>query len=231
MKKSKKILSIALSSLFLLGAVGQSSVDVKAFDVIHKVNGVTGMNGYEDKGFNKNNKTESQKIQWKQGIRLKLRAIHNYFYKDWWEINLVAKNGVLRLEGDTNIPGNLMFDDSYIIGFNDKNYNGRTRHIFKTYDSKSASEVLKEQMKKFNDANIKVGEAIFIHGHHWHDTLKFSSTNNSIYGVPHSYFGNYNDYSQGYHSRNKWDVGFLTTNQGLKEMVFFHRLYPWGNYN
>ncbi len=231
MKKFKKAFSVALSTLFILGAVQQqSSVDVKAFydpDVIHKVNGVDGMNG-EDKGFTK---PEASQIQWQQGIRIKLRAIHNFFYKDWWEIKLVSRNGVLQLEGPTDIPGNLTFDDVYIIGFNDSTHSGRTRHIFRTDLSQgSASHVLKEQMKRFNDAQIRLGEPIFIQGLNWDDTLKFSSSTNAIYGVPHSYFGNYNDYSQGYKNRNRWDVGFIATRQGLKEAVFFHTIYPWDNY-
>ncbi len=170
-------------------------------------------------------------VQWRQTINLKLRAVHNALYKDWWSIDLVARNGVLELHGATNIPGNLMFDDTYIIGFNDKTHNGRTRHIFKTDNSRGAGKSLEEQIQRFNNAKIKLGEPIFIHGINWSDTLTFKCKNSAIYGGPYPYYNTDNDYSRGYTTVSRWDNGFVPTEKGLKEILFFHTMYPWGYYD
>ena len=153
---------------------------------------------------------------WRIGIRFKLRAIHNYFYKDWWQIDLVCRDGILSLEGRTDIPSNLMFDDIFIIGFTDKGTRNSTWLPFTTYDSKSASYVLQKEMAEFNAAKIEVGEPIYIHGYYWDSTLRFADTDGVINQT------SLNTYAYGYRTVDKWNTGFLVTKEGLTEILYIH---------
>ena len=202
MISSKKVLSMLLCGLIVIGG-GHSATLVKA----------------DATSSNTMSKSAQGEVLWRQGVRFKLRAKHNTLYKDWWEINLVCnKNGVLSLEGRTDIPSNLTFDDYFVMGFNDSDKNGITRIPFEAgFTWGSTADLLRKEMNDFNNAQVKVGEPIFIHGLDWDGTLRFAK--NSLVIKNHI---SSNDYTAGYRSVDKYCTGFYVKHDGLHEAVFMH---------
>ena len=204
MKISKKIVSMLLCGFIAIGGSQLSLVKAHASSVTTR------------------SVQANQGDLWREGVRLKLQAKYNHLYKDWWEITLVCdKNGHLRLEGRTDIPGNLTFDDNLIMGqrYYEPGLRKRvTALCFEVGPSwGSASTDLKDSMRLFNESDVKVGDLLFAHGRGWNGTLRFSPRNNVI----HNTISN-NDFTQGYKSVSRWATGFEIRKNGLYECHWDH---------
>lgn len=168
---------------------------------------------------------------WRVGIDLKLRAKHNYFYKQWRSIVLVCKNdGSLYLEKTSTIPNNMTFDDTFLIGFNDEAHakNGVATTKLPFWVSMNiggnTDAILKEEIDEFNAAGVRVTDPIYIHGRYWDDTVKFRYMNHALQNCQIC-----NDYTQGYKRVNRWNTGFWAEMDGLHACVFMHDEKGVGN--
>ena len=204
MKISKKVLSMVICGFIVFG--GSQANLIKAHAASSSTTSI------------------QNSIQWKQTVRFKLRAKWNTLYKAWWSINLVYRDGRLTLEGPTNIPGNLTFDDTFVLGY--RNYDKdplrqETKIItqFRPSHNCSAGDALRRAMDLFNRAGIKRFDTIFMNGENWNDTLKFSSVNPKI--IQNSN----NNYSNGYITVDKFKTGFKVEDRGLVEQGIIHYTY------
>ena len=154
---------------------------------------------------------------WQVPIKIKLRAIHNRFYKQWRQIDLYCTNtGILQLQKSTTIPSNMTFDDTFMLGINNLKYGGITEYPLYLYQGDSnADRKLANEIDYFNAQNYPVGCPLFLHGKNWNDTLTLPSK-------MYLYQGSSNDYSQGYKSIDRWKTGFYTKWDGLHECIFMH---------
>lgn len=209
MKISKKILTVFMCGLIAIGGSQATSL-IKADAA--QVTDITPKAGE----------------RWRVGIHLKLRAKHNYFYKQWRRIDLVCKNnGSVLLDKVSTIPSNMTFDDTFLIGFND---NAHARGVTKLpfwvsmNIGGNTDAILQEEIDDFNNAGVVVGDPIYIHGRYWNDTLTFSYLHDALKNCISS-----NDYTQGYKSVNRWDTGFWIKDDGLYECVFKHDEKGVGN--
>ena len=191
MKVSKKLLSMVLCGVITFGGV--QALSLKKVDAFE------------------------EPLKWSVPIWFKLRAVHNYFYKQWRQINLdCTKDNVLQLRKTSTIPNNMTFDDDYVIGINNIDYLGVTEYPFFVLANESnADRRLQKEINDFNRRHYKVGCPIFMHGVYWNDTLTLPSK-------MYLYQSSNNDYSKGYKSRNRWRSGFNTTDIGLVECTFVH---------
>ena len=191
MKVSKKLLSMVLCGVITFGGV--QALSLKKVDAFQ------------------------EPLKWSVPIRIKLRAVHNYFYKQWRQINLdCTKDNILQLRKSTNIPSNMTFDDDYVIGINNIDYLGVTEYPFFVLANESnADRRLQKEINDFNRRHYKVGCQLFIHGTGWDDTLTLPSK-------MYLYQSSNNDYASGYKRRNRWKSGFNTADNGLYECTFMH---------
>ena len=196
MKISKKVLSMVLCGFIVFGGSQASLIKANAAS---------------------SSTTSIQKsTQWRQTIHLKLRAKWNTLYKAWWSIDLVYKNGNLRLEGPTNIPGNLTFDDTFVFQSMDEGQKKQqTITKFRPSHNLSAGDALRRAMDLFNKAGIHDTDYIFIYGENWNDTLKYSSVNPKIIQKSN------NNYSLGFHNVVRGLTGFKVSSNGLEETRFY----------
>ena len=194
MKISKKVLSMVLCGFIVFG--GSQVGLIKAHAATPNNTRATQSNDY-----------------WRQKIRFKLRAKWNSLYKSWWTIDLVCgKDGILRLEGPTNIPGNLTFDDRFIMGYRkDGSLENHLSFVFGPSRYASAGDALNRAKILFNQARVKIDDSIFVHGEDWNDTLTFPSYDSVICRTSQ------NVYDYGYKNIDRYVVGFKATNYGLVE--------------
>ena len=201
MKISKKILSMVLCGFIVAG--GSQATLVKA-NAQSKQVVIVG--------------SDKVPSAWQQGVQIKLQRKGFPSSKTYWKIKLVYKNGHLRLEGPTNIPGCYTFDDTFIMGYQKQGGSVQAPIIFRTCNNASAGNALKRAMDIFNRADIKDGDKIFMNGKKWQTTLKFTS-NLLIKGITG------NDYTKGYQpdriDRNT--AGFTVEPDGLYEAIVDHR--------
>ena len=213
MKISKKLLSMVLCGLIVVG--GSQLTLVKA-------NAAT-----------KSTTSNQCGLQWQEGIRFRLRRKNNASCKDWWEVNLVCRNGRVTLEGPTNIPDCFTFDDIFVIAVNTYDTFGIAKVPFKLYPSigGSAKEILKQEMEDFNNFDAEVYDDVFMHGINCSDSFALSNTNSyTFYGNSSKISSNSsaikrfskNDYTRGYINRDRWYTGFEFRDGGLYEMVYPH---------
>ena len=160
-----------------------------------------------------NTRATQSDVLWEQQIAFKLRAKWNSLYKAWWNIKLVCtKDGKLRLEGPTNIPGNLTFDDRFIMGYRRANsLENHLSFVFGPSRYASAGDALNRAMILFNQAKVKIGDSIFVHGEDWNDTLRFPGYNSVIRKTSK------NVYEYGYKNIDRYVVGFEATKYSLEE--------------
>ena len=172
------------------------------------------------KDADKNYYSKQAPLDWKVGLRFKLHSKNNPSKKDWWEITLACRDGKVKLEGRTDIPSDLTFDDKFTIGFEKQGNNARvsTPIVFRACNSASAGDALNRAMKIFNDADIKVGDKIFMSGEKYQDSLRFTNTG-YIKGITG------NDYSKGYQKNriDQFSAGFAVAKNGLYEAIVEHR--------
>lgn len=122
----------------------------------------------------------------------------------------------------------LLFDDDFLVGFNSLDLylanksQISTKWILKnsstsgTHAYMSSATSLKELITKFNAANVKLKDCLFIHGINYSDTVTFSGDRIIC--------PSYKDYSSGYKSRgiDRWKNGFELTRKGLYECPLIH---------
>ncbi len=174
-------------------------------------------------GSNQVNLVNAHAAEWKQQIKLKLRAKWNFLYKDWWTMNLHYKNGNLTLEGPTNIPENLTFDDVFVFGY--KRYGAYDQvfddhvAVFRGLLGSEAGYALERAKCNFNKKHIKNSDAIFMNGEYWDDTLTFPYPNHKIIQTSD------NNYSLGFISVNKFTTAFRVGDNGLTEQYLSHYTY------
>ena len=169
----------------------------------------------------------SNQNKWEQPIRLKLRAKWNELYKSYWTINLVCKNnGELKLEGPTNVPSNLTFDDFIVMGLEDTRFiPGRSLPClsFEVQPSRygSAEVDLRDAMAMFNEEAPREGDVFYAHGFNWGGTLTFPN-NKQRSTVIHQYTKN--DYTKGYKTKgiDRWKSAFEIKSDGLHECLWDH---------
>ena len=196
MKISKKVLSMVLCGFIVLGGSQVSLINAHA-------------QSYSTTSI-------QNSTQWRQTIRFKLRAKWNTLYKAWWSIDLVYKNGHLTLEGPTNIPGNLTFDDTFVfVKLDERQKHNQTITKFRPSHNLSAGDALKRAIDLFNKAGVHDTDYIFIYGEDWNDTFEYSYVNHVIKQTSN------NDYSRGFHNVVRGLTGFKVSSNGLEE----HRFY------
>lgn len=146
-------------------------------------------------------------------IKFKLRGTQNVLYKAWWQLQLVVRDGKLKLEGPSNIPTNLTFDDTFFIRVVDTN--GKLKYLYRTeWDTNSddREQQLKEMMAGFDKANVGLGDKITITGQRWKSTVLFTKEFDPLIQTSN------NNYADGFENVNKYNVVFEVTNKGLKEV-------------
>ena len=117
MKVSKKLLSMVLCGCITFGGV--QALSLKKVDAFQ------------------------EPIKWSVPIRIKLRAVNNYFYKQWRQINLdCTKDNILQLRKTSTIPNNMTFDDNFVIG--DSGFKNIPQLIIICEDDKHIAETFKE---------------------------------------------------------------------------------------
>ena len=198
MKISKKVLSMVICGFIVFGGSQVGLIKAHAATT-------------------NNTRATQSNVKWEQQIAFKLRAKWNSLYKAWWNIKLVCtKDGKLRLEGPTNIPGNLTFDDRFIMGYRRANsLENHLSFVFGPSRYASAGDALNRAMLLFNQAEVKIGDEIFVHGENWTDTFEWLPMNSKIHQTSQ------NEYAYGYKNIDRYAVGFKATENGLDEVQNF----------
>lgn len=209
-KLSKKIMSIALSTVLLtsgsLAASTNVSHAVSVYDPVTQI--VTNM-------------------LWGTEFYIKLRSKEFPAQKIMAKMYLVAMNdGKVQMAYADNIKCyDYKFDDEYVIGVRDNSAYMETGEIVTKElrlknDGTNYKVHLRNFAHEFNSLGVEIGDLIYMHGVKWDGTLRFK-TDKITQKSKH-------DYSKGYKNSNKnlinkWDYGFKLTNTGLVESIVVHR--------
>lgn len=223
MKRIKKILSMMFCSVVIIGGSKLTLVKANAQTINNdkmynqQLNTRTTSNSVNVRAKSTVNNNE----RWRLGIELRLRDKIIQCYKPTWEIDLYCTNdGILMLDGCTNIPDKWTFDDHYVWGHknNDTN-NFEIITEFRPLNNVNPGCALERAKDLFNKARISDGDTIVMHGTGSTNSLKFKSRGTSVI---HSNSGN--DYSRGYETVYRFDVGLKVTKTGLEEVKFKHKI-------
>ena len=191
MKLSKKLLSMVLCGLIVVGGSQATLVNANAQSRVIAPS------------------TDNYPHAWTLGVRFNLQTKIMGLFKDWWQINLVYKDGYLRFNGCTDIPEHLTFNDTFVVGWEKAGTNKIHREIFRPCTGADAGNALGRMMDAFNRANIKSGDTIFMNGQKYDYTLRFANPQLVINGVE------VNNYARGYQSIDRNSAAFLVGQDGL----------------
>ena len=196
MKLSKKVLSMVLCGLVVLGGSQAALVKANAQTVIAGSSLVD--------------------PAWKQEIRFGMQSKAGSGIKSGWSMELVFKNGHLKLDGRTNVGCTWTFGDTFKVGW-EKTNGQRGQTIFRTSGA-SAADALGKVKSQFNNADIGVGDKVYFYGEKWDTSLTFPNSRLIIKGITG------NDYSKGYNPRaiDKTVAGFCVYKDGLHEAIVHH---------
>ena len=212
----KKIVSVALCTMFL------SAGSLQALTSVSHALTTT------------NQTSEATETLWETDVFFKLKHRMMPMRKTFAKVRLIARNdNSVKMEyvstnNGTNL-NQLLLDDEFLLGFKSKEqyisnvfYGNNLQQVTYKWLAKNNStsgthaymsdaSSLKELISKFNAANPKIGDCLFVHGVNYSDTVTFSSDKITR---PSS-----KDYSLGYKSRgiDRWKNGFELTKHGLYE--------------
>ena len=184
MKVSKKILSAVLCGLIVVGGSQASLVKANA------------------------------QTQWSEVVGFKTHTKGFCGFTDRWSLNLQLIDGKLKLNGRTDIPENITFHDTYTVGWRKRYATKYNTTVFRPCWQASAGSALRKVEQMVNNANLGVGDVIFIHGERYNDSVTFS--NPDLIKQEKQSRLSYNNYFPLYKTLDQHHTAFYVTDDGLE---------------
>lgn len=193
MKISKKILGLTLCSLISIG--GNQLTLLKA-----------NAQGFTTSG--------ESKVKWSEDISIQLSEKTRPWNKYCCHLSLYDEDGFIKLKEKDRIPYGFKFDDTIVFGICDNHNNGETDVRFRvTFDGyEDAQQQIKKQIDNFNRRPPRVGDAAYMHGLYYDNTITFS--NDCLEKLRE------NSYTKKHQGR--WERGYRFGDNSLEEVLYSH---------